>query len=407
MFGKYSPNETVDNCTTGIDMSRGGESAQTVGSITLLDSQISNTKVGILTSHSSNSQPPTAGSLVIENVALSNVGVAIQGPNGTTVLGSTSQITAFGEGHAYTPKGPNNIQGSITPFSRPAGLITNGKYYQKARPQYGNLPASQFISARAQNATGNGKTDDTVALQRAINLSVSQNKVLFLDHGDYLVTSTITIPAGARIIGESYPVILSSGAFFNDINNPQPVVRIGASGDVGTIEWTDSIVSTQGQQRGAVLFEYNLASPATAPSGLWDVHARIGGFAGSNLQLAKCPTTPNVNVTAANLVQDCIAAYMTFHITKAGSGLYLENVWLWVADHDVEDPSLRQITVYAGRGLLDESTNGNVWLIGTSVEHHVLYQYQFANTQNVFMGQVSGIPPTISTLSQLSRASTD
>ena len=42
------------------------------------------------------------------------------------------------------------------------------------------------------------------------------------------------------------------------------------------------------------------------------------------------------------------------HITKPSSGLYLENVWLWVADHDIEDPQLRQITIYAGRGLLDQ-----------------------------------------------------
>ena len=42
-----------------------------------------------------------------------------------------------------------------------------------------------------------------------------------------------------------------------------------------------------------------------------------------------------------------------------------------------------------GRGLLDESASGPVWLVGTSVEHHVKYEYQFVNAQNVFAGQVS------------------
>lgn len=148
------------------------------------------------------------------------------------------------------------------------------------------------------------------------------------------------------------------------------------------------IVSTQGQQRGAVLFEYNLNSPSSSPSGIWDVHSRVGGFAGSNLRLADCPTTPNITVTASNLNQNCIAAYLTMHLTKPSSGLYLENVWLWVADHDVEDPQLRQITIYAGRGLLDESQAGTNWLIGTAVEHHTKYEYQFVNTQNVFAGQI-------------------
>lgn len=60
-----------------------------------------------------------------------------------------------------------------------------------------------------------------------------------------------------------------------------------------------------------------------------------------------------------------------------------------MADHDIEDPNLTQITVFAGRGLLLESDYGLFWFLGTGVEHHTIYQYQFENTQNVFAGQVS------------------
>lgn len=153
------------------------------------------------------------------------------------------------------------------------------------------------------------------------------------------------------------------------------------------------IVSTQGQQRGAILFEYNLDAPSGTPSGLWDVHARVGGFIGSDLQLAECPTTPNITVTAANLNYDCIAAFLTFHVTKSAVGLYLENVWLWTADHDVDDPDLTQITIYNGRGLLIESSAGTVWLVGTAVEHHTKYQYQFVDTKDAFAGQVQTETP--------------
>ncbi|KAK4954126.1 hypothetical protein LTR28_006275 [Elasticomyces elasticus] len=79
---------------------------------------------------------------------------------------------------------------------------------------------------------------------------------------------------------------------------------------------------------------------------------------------------------------------MSVHVTKSAAGLYFENVWLWVADHDVEDPALTQITIYAGRGLLVESAAGTAWLVATAVEHHVKYEYQFANTKNVFAGQI-------------------
>jgi hypothetical protein len=136
------------------------------------------------------------------------------------------------------------------------------------------------------------------------------------------------------------------------------------------------------------LIEYNLASPSGAPSGLWDVHTRIGGFAGSNLQLADCPTTPNVVATAGNINPNCIAAFMSMHVTAPSSGLYLENVWLWVADHDIEDKLVTQITVYAGRGLLIESTAGSIWGYGTAVEHHQFYQYQFSSTQECVFGQI-------------------
>jgi glucan 1,3-beta-glucosidase len=89
---------------------------------------------------------------------------------------------------------------------------------------------------------------------------------------------------------------------------------------------------------------------------------QVGGFAGSNLQVAQCPKTPSTTITADLVVQSCIAAYLMMHVTPSASGLYMENVWHWTADHDLEDPNLTQITVYTGRGLHIESTVGNIWL---------------------------------------------
>lgn len=256
-----------------------------VGSVTFFDSSVSDTDIFILTGYTANSQPPTANSLILENIQLDNVPIAVQGGDGRTALQGTpvsSYIAAWGEGHSYTPNGPNTFQGSIQPVSRPASLLgTDGRYYQRSRPQYEKESPKQFISARDIGATGDGQTDDTKALQKAINLAAKRRKILFVDHGDYLVSKTIYIPPGSRIVGESFSVILSYGAYFNNMNKPNPVVQIGKPGEVGSIEWSDMIVSTQGQQRGAILFEYNIASPSGTPSGVWDVHARIGGFAGT------------------------------------------------------------------------------------------------------------------------------
>jgi glucan 1,3-beta-glucosidase len=241
---------------------------------------------------------------------------------GTT--GSTT-ITAWGNGHSYTPSGPTQFAGAITANSRPAALLSNGRYYTRSKPQYETLSASSFLSARSAGAKGDGATDDTAALQSAINNAVSQGKVLFLDYGLYRVTSTIRIPPGAKIVGESFPVILSSGAFFNDVNNPQPVVQVGSSsGQAGQVELSDFIVSTQNVQAGAVCIEWNLASSGT-PSGMWDVHVRIGGYTGSQQQVAQCPKTPG----SATVNSNCLTAFMGMHVTKGASGLYMENVWIW------------------------------------------------------------------------------
>jgi hypothetical protein len=124
---------------------------------------------------------------------------------------------------------------------------------------------------------------------------------------------------------------MGSGPNFSDMNNPRPVVQVGRPGETGYIEWSDMMVSTQGATSGAVLIEYNLGgcSDCQEPSGMWDVHIRVGGFAGSQLQMADCPKTPHeTNVINPN----CIAAYMGMHITPPANDLYIENHWFWVAE---------------------------------------------------------------------------
>jgi hypothetical protein len=160
-----------------------------------------------------------------------------------------------------------------------------------------------------------------------------QGAIAFLDAGYYKVTDTIYIPPNIRIVGEALSaVIIGAGSRFSDMNNPRPVLQIGSPGQAGYVELSDIMVSTQGGTSGAVLVEYNLNTAANSPpSGLWDVHVRVGGFAGSNLQISDCPKTPGI-ATAPN--PSCIAAYLSFHITRTAGNLYVEGSWLWVADHE-------------------------------------------------------------------------
>lgn len=64
---------SINNCSVGLNMSTGGVTAQSVGSITFFDSSITDTPIGIITAHDATSQPPAGGSLILENVILNNV----------------------------------------------------------------------------------------------------------------------------------------------------------------------------------------------------------------------------------------------------------------------------------------------------------------------------------------------
>ncbi|CAF9932953.1 MAG: hypothetical protein HETSPECPRED_008499 [Heterodermia speciosa] len=353
----------INNCSTGLNMSSADPATGqlTVGSVTLIDSSIENTPIGVATARNVNSLPPTAGSLIIENVDFNNVASPVSGVSTPSINEISSR---FGAGRAYTPDG-HTIDGALEHLIRPTSLLqSDGRFYERSKPQYSTEPLEMFYSVRSGGARGDGVTDDTAALQRVINLAASLHKIVFFDFGIYRVTRTLYVPPGSRIVGESYPVILSSGRFFANMNRPQPVIRIGIPGDKGSVEWSDMIVSTQGSQAGAILIEINIESPPDSPTGLWDVHTRIGGFTGSHLQQVDCPKTPNVATPPAAVNRRCIAAFMAMHITKPAAGIYLENVWLWTADHDLDDPSGQntQITIYTGRGLLIESQNGPVWL---------------------------------------------
>jgi len=81
-----------------------------VGSVLVIDSTIQNCRVFVDTAWQES--PWSNGSVVIENVALENVPIAVQASNRTVLEGSAESTTieAWGQGHNYTPAGPNNFR---------------------------------------------------------------------------------------------------------------------------------------------------------------------------------------------------------------------------------------------------------------------------------------------------------
>ncbi|KAK8080836.1 hypothetical protein PG997_008654 [Apiospora hydei] len=218
---------------------------------------------------------------------------------------------------------------------RPLGpclLDSRGRYFERAKPQYEDRAVGDFVHVKDFGAKGDGVTVDTAAF-----------------------------------------------------HNPQALVKVGNIGDVGDVEMQDLIFTTRGPTAGAVMVQWNIRAASLGSAALWDCHVRIGGATGTNLGSDECPAL------TSGMPQGCNAGSLMMHLTSTASG-YFENMWLWVADHMIDDPALddaandmAMTSIYVAHGFLIESTEP-VWLYGTASEHATFYQYNFNNARNVFAG---------------------
>jgi len=180
---------------------------------------------------------------------------------------------------------------------------------------------------------------------------------------------------------------MASGKAFSDPKNPVPMLKVGTAGQQGVAQLSDFMFSTRGPQPGAKLIEWNMHDPDNAPGscGMWDVHYRIGGAIGTSIQPSNCPKGDGTGAPA----NVCSGAWALLHITRSGS-CYIENMWGWTADHDIDYGA--QLDVYNARGMLCES-QGPVWMYGTAMEHHYLYQYNLQGASNIWMGMIQTETP--------------
>ncbi|KDQ60660.1 glycoside hydrolase family 55 protein [Jaapia argillacea MUCL 33604] len=373
---------TINNCTVGFDLTTGGlsQNAQTTGAEAIIDATVTNTPIFVRSSTASNGK--LAGSLVLNNIQLSNVPTAVGVVGGAVVLaGGTTTIESWGQGNVYSGTNPNGtfVQSNIPAPNKASVLLdSSGRIFTKTHPQYANYAVSQFVSVKDQGAKGDGTTDDTAALQAVFD-EYSGCKIIFFDQGSYVITSTLNVPAGTQMVGEAWTEIIASGSAFASQTNPEVAVRVGEAGSSGLVEITDIIFTTRGPAPGAILVEWNAA---TVGSGMWDTHISIPQAAGTNLEGPTCDAGVDPST--------CYASFLALHLTAASTA-YLEGTWIWLADHDLDGTVNPQLSLASGRGILSESA-GPVWMVGTA-EHHVLYQYGLVGAQNHYMGLIQTETP--------------
>jgi len=187
-------------------------------------------------------------------------------------------------------------------------------------------------------------TDDTAAIRDA----VTKNDQVFFPFGTYLVSDTITLKSGNALIGEGFSIILAKAKSpaFSDANNPKPLILTPAGANAW-VQFADLTLSVQGELPGLIFVEWL----SGVGSSLWDVHYRIE-----------------------------FGTWGLLHLAGAGAGV-IENTWLWVADHDIDNGPMVNVT--NPRGALIESA-GPTYLYGTASEHSSLYQYNFTGASNIY-----------------------
>jgi hypothetical protein len=62
---------------------------------------------------------------------------------------------------------------------------------------------------------GDGSTDDTAAFQAVLDAYGNSGSVIFVDSGTYILTDTVTVPPGTRIVGEAWSQLAASGPKFS------------------------------------------------------------------------------------------------------------------------------------------------------------------------------------------------
>ncbi|SLM34703.1 exo-beta-- [Lasallia pustulata] len=362
-------NVIFKNNAVGVDMT-----ASNAHSTSLVDSTASN--VGIVV----NTLAETSGdhSLVIENYSDGGGVSSVVTASGSSILtGSVSNTWVYG--NAYPPGSTTTARqtGTIYTTNRPANLLSNGKYLALAARTYQEYDVTQFINVKSVSAYpvyGDGSHDDTANLNSIIS-TYAGCKILFFPHGVYIVTNTLFFPAGSIVVGEAWSTISASGTNFKNAASPLSMICVGNSGDVGVAQFSNMLFTVADVLPGCILVEVNIAGSNPGDVAFWNSHFRVGGAADSLVETTiACGSNPS----------GCMAAFLLLYLT-ASSSAYIEDMWGWTADHDLDGLSIAgQYAISVGRGMLLESTKAT-WLHGISFEHATLYQFNFNTAQNVFV----------------------
>lgn len=250
---------------------------QGVGSLILADTIIANTPKGIVTSLVGENST----SFLLQNVGFFNVEQSVVDSTEDKVLvsgGSQVVLESWGFGQINNATSGTGffINGDNIPAMNRSKALLGAQYDQlqpnlftRRRPKYYYEPQSKVMNVKALGAKGNGVTDDTIVLNSILSGAANTSSIVYFPYGVYIVTDTLRVPIGSRIIGQAWSQIMGKGAKFENELKPRPVVQVAMRGDEGIIEIQDMMFTVSGATAGAVVVEWNAKEATQGSVGLW------------------------------------------------------------------------------------------------------------------------------------------
>ncbi len=267
---------------------------------------------------------------------------------------SSYAVSVFSHGLQYTRSGaPPQIETQFE--AKPlTGAFSPAKCDIPALP-----PSNTWANAQNFGAKGDGETDDTEALRKA----VAQSKIVYLPLGAYRVTDTVVLkpdtvllglhPSGTRIfIADDTPA-------FAGIGNPKPVLETpqGGANIVMGIG-----VYTNGANPRAVAVKWM----AGKDSLMNDVRF-LGGHGTSKLNGVSEDIYNNTHTADPNPTRHWDSQYPSLWVTAGGGGTFMD---IWTPNTFSQ----------AGMYVSDTATEGRVYQM--SSEHHVRNEIKLRNVAN-------------------------
>lgn len=227
-------------------------------------------------------------------------------------------------------------------------------------------PTSAWVNVHTLGVIGDGTTDDTAAIQNAID----SHRVLYFPSGDYRVTHTLMLKPDTVLIGlhptQTVFDLLDSTPGYQGVGAPNPVVETPRGGS--NIMTGIGIITGDINPRAVGLLWRSGASSLVD-----DVHFAVGNQGGRINRPPAGPSGPGAGrgnaafIPRANPAAHWDGKYPSLWVTDGGGGTFADN---WTPDTFAQ----------AGFYVSYTSTPGHVYQL--SNEHHVRNEIKLDHVQN-------------------------